>query len=160
MERVEIPGGHATLRDSVNVGGRQMLERTALPAYAAIRRVRKLRKDAGVEDQEAPTARERASYTEAEVEALQRFELAAVAAVLKHWTLEDPVPRTMAEVADLEPEVYEPIAVKVRPRMLSLLKRPKVNQDDAVDANGKADLDSPTGPSTGSESGERATVSS
>lgn len=161
MQRVDIPGGHAVLRDSATVGGRKVVERTSLGAIKAFRRVHKLREDQDAVDEalDETTPVERVPYTEAEMEALQRFEMAGFIALVKHWTLDIEVPRTIDEVEDLDPEVYEPIALITRKRVWGVLKRPKVDIDTGTTADGKPIVDSPTGPSTDSGVGERASTS-
>lgn len=160
MQRVEIPGGYATLRDSASVGGRKVVERTSIAAVTAMRRVHKLREDQEVDealDENTPV--QRVPYTEAEMYALQRFEFAGFIALVKHWTLDEPVPRTIDEVEDLDPDVYDPIAAVTRKRVWEVLKRPKVDIDTGVDDQGAPIPDSPTGPSTATGAGERASTS-
>jgi hypothetical protein len=158
--RVELPAGnHATLRLKVSVRGRKALERTMIPAAAAQRRLRRARSLAGVSDSADITPSEQLSYTEKEIESLQRFEMAGVLATLVQWTLDDPLPRSIDDVEDWDPEVYEPIAKIVRPHVWQLLGI-GVSADDAVkenpDGSLEKDLDSPTGPSSGSENGDSA----
>jgi hypothetical protein len=155
LKRVEFPdGSFAYWREKVNVRGRKLLERTSVPALKAIRRMRHARLAQGIGDDVEQTAQETASYTEAEIEALQRFEMAGVAAMLSHWTKEEPIPRTIDEVEDLDPDDYELLATELRPELWGLLGRPKVSPDDVLDDKGKPDLDSPTGPLPASNDGE------
>ena len=161
MKRVTFPDGtYATFRDKVNVRGRKLMERTSIPAANAFRRIRRTRLQAGIEDGEEAGPNEVVTYSESEVEAMQRFEMAGVAAMLAHWTRDDPLPRTIDEVEELDPDIYELLAAEVRPHLWDLLSRPGLTPDDAVGADGKPALDSPTGPSNGSAEGgseERAT---
>ena len=158
--RVNFPDGtYAILREKVNVRGRKIMERTSIPALKALRRIRAARKAAEVQDGDLTSEQEMISYSEAEIEAMQRFEMAGVIAMLAHWTREDPRPRTIDELEELDPDVYETIATAVRPELWSLMGRPAVTPDDALDEQGRRLVDSPTGPSNGSANGSSPRVS-
>lgn len=163
MQRVTLPDGHhAVLRDKVNVGGRQALERTVGPVLTAYRRVRKLRDDAGVDDVEPDdgTVRGKIPYSEAEIDAIQRFQKAAIVALVKHWSKEDEPPHSIEEVDEMDPEDFEPLAKAVAPLAWEALRRKKTGVDDGyvegADGAPVAVLNSPTMPSNGSASVERA----
>lgn len=164
MERVQLPDGcHAVLRDKVTVGGRQALQRTVGAAFAAIKRVRKLREDAQLEDIDPTedTPVERIPYTEKELQSLQRFEMAGVLALLKHWTREEDIPRTIDDVEEMDPAIYEILTKKTTPTAWKALRRPSADLDegfvkDAATGSPVAVPDSPTGPSTATDAGERA----
>jgi hypothetical protein len=154
-QRVDFPDGtYAMFREKVNVRGRKVMERTSIPAVKAMRRIRSARQQAEIADGEPPTEQEQVSYTESEIEAMQRFEMAGVVAMLAHWTKEDPLPRTIEDVEEMDPDDLEVLAAAVRPHLWDLLGRPKVGPDDAVGDNGRPDMDSPTGLSNGSSVGE------
>ena len=154
--RVVLPNGqHAVLRMKVSVRGRKALERTMVPAMAAQRRLRRARALADTPDGEKLTTNEQLSYTEDEIYRLQRFEMAGVLATVVQWSLDDPLPRSIDDVEDMDPEDYEAIAVEIRPDLWDLIGHPKTGVDNAL-KDGKRDLDSPTGPSSDSPNGELA----
>jgi len=153
MERVEIPGGHALLRDTLTVAGRKIVERTSIVVSKAQRRVRVQMGDEAADAVDENTPAGRLPYTEAELEAFQRFEMAGFVALVHKWTLPIEIPRTIDEVGELDPDVYDPIAAAVRKRLPSILKRPDASMDAAVDEQGRPIADSPTGPSTDSHVG-------
>lgn len=155
--QVEIPGGMATLKDKVDIRGRQALDRTLPGAVKASRKL-KAANDAGVELSES-TPVSRVDLTESEIEGLQRFEAAGVLAFLKNWSLDLTVPRTIDEVMEMDPDVYGAIAKVTSPLAREAIKRTPTNVDSGMKEDGTRDLDSPTGPSTGSEPGERAEAS-
>lgn len=144
-------GTYAILREKVNVGGRKAMERTSVPAARAMRRIRAARLTQEREDNEEPDPNEVIEYSEADVHAMQRFEMAGVFAMLAHWTRDEPQPRSIDDVEQMDPDVYEAIAKEVRPHVWELLGRPNVSPDAATDEKGVALPDSPTGPSLGSK---------
>ena len=149
--RVDFPDGtHAILREKINVRGRKALERTQIPALKAMRRIRQARLAQEIADGEEPSQGEIVTYTEEEIYAMQRMEFAGVMALLAHWNRDEPVPRTIDEVEDMENEVYEPLALEVRPRLWELLVPTRFDHEAAVNGKGEVELDSPTGPSNGS----------
>lgn len=159
--QLDIPGGIATLRDKVDVRGRQALDRTLPAALGAIRKLGQTvadREELGETiDEDTPAAR--VGLTEAETEAVQRFQNAAVVAFLKNWSLDETVPRTIDEVLDMDPDVYTVLAKATSPLAIKAVRRPATNVDSGIKKDGTPDPDSPTGPSTGSVSGERAPLS-
>lgn len=162
--RVDFPDGtYAVMREKVNVRGRKAMQRTSVPAMNAMRRIRMARAAQEIPDGDEPTPNEVVEYSEQEIHAMQRFEMAGVMAMLAHWTRDEPLPRTIDDVEEMEPEVYEAIAIVVRPELWSLLGGPAVGPDSAVDGQGRPAIDSPSGPSTdsnGDGSGDRATPAS
>ena len=155
LPRVEfVDGTYATFREKLNVRGRKAMERTSIPAIKAMRRIRQARKAQEIAEGTAVTPTEQLGYTETEIDAMQRFEMAGVMAMLAHWTREDPVPRTIDEIEDMDPDDYERLAVVVRPHLWTLMGRPGMSVDDAINEDGTKNLESPTGPSNGSESGD------
>lgn len=150
---VQIPGGVAILREKVTIGGRQALDRTLPAALPGIRKVIARRSEGEHIDEN--TAASEVGLTEAEFEGLQRFQNAAVVAFLKNWSIDETVPRTVDEVLELDPDIYTPIAKATSPLAMAAIKRPATNPDSGM-KDGLPDPDSPTGPSTASDSGERA----
>lgn len=151
IERVTFPDGtYATFREKVNVRGRKLMERCVVPAARAARRVRIARQTAGVGMDEMPSPNEMVSYAEEEVEAMQRFEMAGVAATLAFWTRDEPLPQTIDEVEEMDPDIYELVAAKVRPVLWDLLSSPQLTAEDGIGADGKPDPDLPTGGSNDS----------
>lgn len=170
MEVIQLPDGNTvTIRDSVNVRGRKALERTAPSAFRAIQRRKRVRAERVAEssdgDAEFPTMEERMHYTEAEMDSLQRFEYAAFIAWVKHWSMEEELPRSIDEVEELDPELYEAVAIVTRKLAWKGLKSAAKSAldenppDDAMTPEGQRDLDHPTGGGTGSANVEPVTPS-
>lgn len=148
-QRVDFAdGSYAILREKVNLRGRKAMERTSIPALRAMRRIRAARKAQERGDDDALSTGEQLSYTESEIEAMQRFEMAGCMAMLAHWTREEELPRTIDEMEELDPDDYEVIAKAVRPHLWELMGGPKVGPDDALEPGKPPDLDSPIGPSS------------
>lgn len=151
IERVTFPDAtYATFREKVNVRGRKLMERCVVPAARAARRVRLARQAAGVGLNEMPSPNEMVSYSEEEVGAMQRFEMAGVAATIGFWTRDEPLPQTIEEVEEMDPDIYELVAAKVRPVLWDLLSSPQLHEEDGLGPDGKPDLDLPTGGSNDS----------
>lgn len=155
--QVEIPGGMATLRDKVGWEGRQLLQSHVRGASDAIRKIYVAQREGAASATETAI---RARLTTEESLGLALFQRAAVVAFLRTWSLDQPVPRTMDDFADVDPDVGEALAKATFPLAMTGMRSAKPNDaSSGMNEDGTRDLDSPTGPSTGSEHGERAEAS-
>lgn len=111
MPTVQLPGGHvAEVRDKVTIRGRQIVQEES----AEVMRLAKERwpdLDLGTLDPVKALEGGREM-----VRAFNRLNGAVVVALLKSWSLPDPLP-TMDDVGDVDADVYDALAVAVASRV-------------------------------------------
>lgn len=140
---VVIPGGAAELRDKVTVGGQQLLQEEGVEFFEFVRQ----RWPNADRFEEIP----KEQYTRQFLFLIHRWQKAAVAALVRSWTLPTPVPRTLEEVDEMDPEVYKVLAARTSPLAFQAMQGLKL--EPVVKEDGTLDRDPANPTSTSSDSG-------
>lgn len=114
---IAIPGGTAEIRTKLNVGQRQAIQLAGVPAAALAVRLSALPDvaDDASDEEKAELTRLRAQVemSAAEATALMSSQNLSVFHYLASWTLADPLPASVEEVALMDADVYDAIAAEV-----------------------------------------------
>jgi len=145
---IQIPGGSAELRTKPTVYGREILQQAGFELMHQLKRVAPQKdvttfadlKDIPIDEFDGPLL--------AATHMLQR---AAVVALVKSWSLPQPLP-TLDNIADMDVDLYDVLAAAVAPGVNAAMS------GEAFGADGAADPSSPTAPSPASSDGERGQV--
>jgi hypothetical protein len=146
MSTINLPGGHiATIREKVTVGGQQLLQREGMDMFAYVRKT-------------FPGATNIADIAEDNLtgemmQHVQKWQKASVLALLKSWTLPQPLP-TADTITDLEIDVWEALVSVTAP--LAMTAMSGVTLSPQLAKNGTIDRENPT--QTSSDSKEHAEV--
>lgn len=113
-----VPGGMVELRDKPTVGGRELIQETLFDMIATLRRKMP---DVEVERlsdlQDLPLEKIDGEF----IRSSNQLQRAGVVAFVKSWSFRDPLP-TMANVGDMDPDVYDALAKITSPMIASAVQ--------------------------------------
>ena len=146
---VDIPGGQAVLRDKLKQRQRRELEIAMFAIESVVEKLQTagVKIEAGMKPQDVDTSG--VKFTAQEARAMLDFQDATILAFLESWTLQQPVPTTAEQLGDVDTDVYDALAEATRGLGAG-----------AVDVSENPAPESPTGPSSGSETDLRDVASS
>lgn len=146
---IDIPGGTATLRDTISVGKRREIRRLSLGALGVMSKVQNLSEDSSLAD----LAQLEMQPDDAKVmfDVQDATQDATILAFLESWTLDQPLP-TADTIGELDAELYDALAEGVN----------KIGVLGGVDTSVNPAKDSPTdgSPSSDSDSKDEPTLTS
>lgn len=144
MRTIEIPGGHATLRENHELRGRdrRLIRSRATAFYLRLLGAENLATEDDVKQQERVAAAIR-NLTGEDAEVMQQMQDATIIAHLVGWTLPDPAP-TMDTIADLPDDVYAALAEATKDSSAAALD---IRPPDPNDLHSPENQGSPTEPS-------------
>jgi hypothetical protein len=140
MPILVIPGGQAEIRAKVTVGGQQLLQEVGTDLFGYVKR-------------NYPEAKTLSDIHVGEMTGefshlIHLWQRAGVVALLKSWSLPEPLP-TMQTIDEMDPDVYSEItAVTTK---LAFKAMEGIDLELAVREDGTIDRENPTQTSSGSE---------
>lgn len=146
MSIVAIPGGQAELREKLTVAGKDATLEESVALLGLLREKFPNAKDP-FEEFKKVDLKEHPEFLDRDLlHVFNRTQRVGIVAWLKSWTLDEPVPRTIEDVGELDVDLYEALSKHIAP----LLAKAQKGIDTTTVS---LDPESPTSPSSDSDEG-------